>query len=127
MFSVVEAVLLRPLPYPDAGDLAVLNHRDLRTGITKEFIAIGDFVDLAARQTAFEQLAPYGGVRATIFSTSEPLPVRGLIAGPGLFDTLRVQPSLGRFFTPEEGGPARRRWRCSATTCGSAASARIRR
>src|SRR5688572_13628528 len=105
VFSVIEAVLLRPLPYPDAGALAVLNHRDLRTGITKEFVAIGDFVDLAARQTAFEQLAPYGGVRATIVSTSEPLAVRGLIAGPGLFDILRVQPSLGRFFRPEEGRP----------------------
>ncbi len=105
VFSVIEAVLLRPLPYPEAGALAVLNHRDLRTGITKEFVAIGDFVDLAARQTAFEQLAPYGGVRATIVSTSEPLVVRGLIAGPGLFDILRVQPSLGRFFTPEEGRP----------------------
>ena len=46
IFAVVEAVLLRTLPYEDAGALVTLNHRDLRTGITKEFIAIGDYVDL---------------------------------------------------------------------------------
>ena len=60
VFAVVEAVLLRPLPYASADDLVILNHRDKRTGITKEFIAIGDYVDLAGRQTAFESLAAYG-------------------------------------------------------------------
>jgi hypothetical protein len=41
VFAVVESVLLRPLPYADAENLLILNHRDRRTGITKEFIAIG--------------------------------------------------------------------------------------
>ena len=50
VFAVVEAVLLRPLPYAEADQLVILNHRDERTGITKEFIAIGDFIDLAARR-----------------------------------------------------------------------------
>jgi predicted permease len=99
VFSVIEAVLLRPLPYAAADDLALLQHRDLRTGITKGFVAIGDFVDLAARQTAFEQLAAFGGVNATIVSTQEPLHVTGLLAGPGLLETLRVAPVLGRTFT----------------------------
>src|SRR5215217_5409962 len=56
VFAVVDAVLLRPLPYPDADRLVILNHRDKRTGITKEFIAIGDYVDLVSRQRAFESL-----------------------------------------------------------------------
>jgi len=50
VFAVVEAVLLRALPYQDASALVTINHRDQRSGITKEFIAIGDYVDLAARQ-----------------------------------------------------------------------------
>src|SRR5688572_10695680 len=46
LFAVVEAVLLRPLPVADADNLVVLKHRALATGITKEFIAIGDLLDL---------------------------------------------------------------------------------
>ena len=57
VFAIVNAALLRPLPYPDASQLVLLQHRDRRTGITKEFIAIGDFVDLRARQRSFESLA----------------------------------------------------------------------
>ena len=49
VFAVVNAVLLRPLPYADAERLVLLEHRDRRTGITKEFIAMGDYVDLHAQ------------------------------------------------------------------------------
>jgi hypothetical protein len=60
VFAVVEGVLLRPLPYVNADELVILNHRDKRTGITKEFIALGDYIDLAAQQSAFETLTTYG-------------------------------------------------------------------
>ena len=60
VFAVVNAALLRPLPYPDADRVVVLEHRARRTGITKEFIAIGDFADLRGRQRSFESLAAYG-------------------------------------------------------------------
>ena len=68
VFAVVEAVLLRPLPYVDADRLAIVKHRDQRTGLTKQDVAIGDFVDLAARQSVFESMAgirkrPGTGVR----------------------------------------------------------------
>ena len=66
VFAVVEAVLLRPLPYADADQLVILNHRDKRTGITKEFIAIGDYVDLVGRQGAFESIAAYGRGQTSI-------------------------------------------------------------
>jgi putative ABC transport system permease protein len=96
VFAVVESVLLRPLPYPDADRLLILNNRDRRTGITKEFIAIGDYVDLAERQTTVEALVAYGSGQATIFGDDEPVRVSALSAAPGLFETLRVSPALGR-------------------------------
>src|SRR6185312_11106917 len=61
LFAVVEAVLLRPLPFEQADRLVVLRHRDLQTGLTKPDIAIGDFVDLRMRQQSLESLAAYGG------------------------------------------------------------------
>src|SRR4051812_34211513 len=67
LFAVVEAVLLRPLPYPEAEALVVLRHRDVPTGLTKPDIAIGDFLDLRARQHALESLAGFSGFQATLF------------------------------------------------------------
>src|SRR4029078_12912244 len=67
VFAVVNAALLRPLPYPDAERLGQLQHRDRRTGITKEFVAIGDFVDLRARQQSFVSLGAFGGGGNTDF------------------------------------------------------------
>jgi putative ABC transport system permease protein len=80
VFAVVEAVLLRPLPYRDADTLVILNHRDQRTGAAKEFIAIGDYVDLAAQQSAFESIGAYGGRQATVFEMGEPFRASALLA-----------------------------------------------
>ena len=102
VFAVVNAALLRPLPYPDAERLLIVEHRDRRTGITKAFIAIGDFVDLRARQRSFESLAAFGTDRATVFGDGEPFEVAVLQATSDLLDTLRMRPSLGRALTPDD-------------------------
>ena len=80
LFAVVEAVLLRPLPYPGADELVIVKHRDRATGISKEFIAMGDFLDLRARQQSLEGLVGYGGFQATLIGDGEPLRVDGLSA-----------------------------------------------
>ena len=102
VFAVVEAVLLRPLPYVDADRLVVLNHRDKRTGITKEFIAIGDYVDLASRQSAFEAIRSYNRGQSSIVDRDEPYRVNLLAASPGLLEMMRVRPVLGRSFRADD-------------------------
>jgi putative ABC transport system permease protein len=98
VFAVVEAVLLRPLPYENASGLVIVNHRDLRTGVTKEFIAVGDYVDMTQRQKVFDQLIGYGSVQTTIYGEGEPYQVDVLQAEPGLFEMLRLRPAAGRAF-----------------------------
>jgi putative ABC transport system permease protein len=102
VFAVVDAVLLRPLPYAASEELAIVNHRDVRTGITKEFIAIGDYVDIVERQTAFAAVAGYGSGRLTLYDGGEPLQVGVLSMAPGLFDVLGVHPQLGRVIGAED-------------------------
>jgi predicted permease len=102
VFAVVEAVLLRPLPYATAEDLVILNHRDKQTGITKEFIAIGDYVDLVRRQTTFESLSAYGRGQTAIVDRDQPYRVDVLGSGPGLLEILRVRPVLGRTIAEED-------------------------
>jgi putative ABC transport system permease protein len=105
LFAIVEAVLLRPLPYADAGTLAMVRHRDTRTGITKEFIAIGDFVDLRTRQRGLASFAGYGGFNSTFIGEGDPLRVEGLVATSELFDVLDVKPRLGRMFEARDVRP----------------------
>ena len=102
LFAIVEAVLLRPLPYSNAERLAITRHRDTRTGITKEFIALGDFVDLRTRQRSFATFAGFGGFNSTLIGAGDPVRVEGLGATFELFDVLGVQPALGRMFEANE-------------------------
>ena len=74
VFALVEAVLLRPLPYDNAEELVVVRHRDTRTAITKEFIAIGDWVDLARRQSSFQSFGAYGTFAATVYGEGRSVP-----------------------------------------------------
>ena len=71
VFALVNAVLLRPLPYPESDRLVLLEHRDRRTGLTKEFIAIGDYVDLRTRVSS-----PSNLLQATAATGWSSLPTR---------------------------------------------------
>ena len=102
VFAIVNAALLRPLPLTDADRLFVVRHHDRRTGISKDFVAIGDFVDLRARQRSFETLAGWGASRATIYGDGEPFDVAVLEATPDLLASLRVEAALGRPLMPDD-------------------------
>jgi putative ABC transport system permease protein len=102
LFAVVEAVLLRPLPVTNAGEIVILRHRDTNTGLTKEFLATGDLIDLKARVQTLQNLTEYGGVQATLFEGEEPTRLAGLSATPAVFDILQVQPALGRLISAED-------------------------
>lgn len=105
VFAIVNAVLLRPLPYPDADRLVIIEHRDRRTGITKDFIAVGDFSDMRARQDAFESLAGYGTFRTVVYGEREPEDAAALLATAELLETLRMRPVAGRAIEPDDTRP----------------------
>ena len=100
LFAVVEAALLRPLPFDRAGELVVLRHRSLETGLTKPHIALGDFMDLRQRQRSLESLAADGGFQSTLYGHGEPRLVEGAAVTPDALDALRVKPVLGRLLQP---------------------------
>lgn len=102
LFAVVEAVLLRPLPVTNAGEIVILRHRDTNTGITKEFLAVGDLIDLKARVQTLQNLTEYGNVQTTMFEGEEPTRLAGLAATPALLDMLAVQPALGRLLSADD-------------------------
>ncbi len=108
LFALVEAVLLRQLPYADAEALAIVRHRDARTGISKDFIAMGDFVDLRARQRTLQPFAGFGGFSSSLLGEGETLRVEGLAATPEIFAVLGATLARGRPFEDadvREGAP----------------------
>ena len=106
IFSVVNAVLLRPLPFPESERLVRLSEagRDWSDGP----ISYPNFVDWKAHQTAFEQLGLYRTANYTLTGTGDPLRVSAGEIAADVLAALRVQPALGRVFTANEdkaGGP----------------------
>jgi putative ABC transport system permease protein len=102
VFSVVEAVLLRPLPYPAADRLVIINHRDARTGITKEFVPTADYLEMVARQRAFDRIGAYGSNSATVFGVGDPYRARGFFASSGALDALGYRAAVGRALEPTD-------------------------
>jgi putative ABC transport system permease protein len=102
LFAVVEAVLLRPLPVTDAERLVVIKYHQTTTGITKEFLGVGDLIDLKERQQTLEQLAPYSSFQATLYGDDEPMRVEGFGATPEGLAALRVEPAMGRIFNTDD-------------------------
>jgi predicted permease len=103
VFSVIESVLLRPLPYPEANELAIVWQNDRATGTVRESASTADYWDYVERSRAFEALAMYGTGPAVLARPgAEPLQLRTAIATPNLPDVLGIQMQLGRGFTDAE-------------------------
>ncbi len=103
IFSVVDGVLLRSLPYPDADQLVALrevNAADKRIAFTEP-----NFLDLRERSRTLEAVAEYGGGLATVTGGSEPARANTFRASSDFFRVLGIQPFLGRTFAVEESKP----------------------
>ena len=105
VFTVVEAVLLRPPPYDHPDEIVVLQHRDRRTQITKEFLAIGDYYDLQAQASSFASMGSHGGGETSIVTEGEPIRVRNLSLAPGAFRALRPPVVVGRGIEDSDARP----------------------
>ncbi len=103
IFGVVNAVLLKPLPYPDPERLVVIWETE-PSGPGELFPDTGpDFLDWQARNHVFEGMAAITVSGATLTGTGEPVQLRGLDISPNVFQVLGFQPLQGRTFTPDEG------------------------
>ncbi len=105
VFTVVEAVLLRPLPYPDGDRLVTINHRDVRTGLSKEYLGLGDYIDMVEQQKSFSVMGAYGTAEATVYEANEPYRVSAMLATSAALQALQLQPILGRSIQPEDNLP----------------------
>jgi len=108
IFTVVNAILLNPLPVKDAGTLVEVDTIDSKTRVTqanttKLGVSYPNFQDYARDSQAFAGIACFVGPAPLTWSNGvEPKQVQGELASANYFDVLGVKPAAGRFFFPDE-------------------------
>ncbi|MGH9839011.1 MAG: ABC transporter permease, partial [Blastocatellia bacterium] len=105
IFSVVNAVLIRALPYGDADRLVMVWEKSQRRD--QNVINLGNFFDWKARNNVFEDMAAFADFRTNLTGSGDPVELPAQIATGNLFAVLGVQAMLGRTFTPEDGQPGK--------------------
>ena len=111
IFSIVNTVLLRPLPFDDADRLVRLFHVPPQAtfpGIPRFALSPANFYDWQREATAFEGMALYRGRSFTLTGSGAPRSINVATVGAGFFDVLRVRPAQGRVFRPDEDAPGAR-------------------
>jgi putative ABC transport system permease protein len=104
MFSVVNRLLLKSLPYRDAGRLVQLS--ETAPDFETIDLPFRDFAAWRAEAISFESMAAFDDARFVLMEeTAEPTRIEGALASASLFDVLGVTPALGRYFTADEERP----------------------
>ena len=106
IFSVVNAVLLRPLPFDNPDRLVQIWHvppAKSFPGIKKFSLSPANFLDWKQRNSSFESMAVYRRGMFTMTGTGEPQRVPGSPVGAQFFSILRAKPLMGRTFTDDDG------------------------
>ncbi|HVY71668.1 MAG TPA: ABC transporter permease, partial [Verrucomicrobiae bacterium] len=103
IFSVVDAVLLRPLAYPDSRELVWLAERgpDWSGGS----LSYPNFADWKHQQSVFEKFGVYSGNNFALAGAGEPVRLAGALVSAEVFAALRTQPEIGRVFGEDEDKP----------------------
>ena len=106
IFSVVNAVLLRPVPFTDMDRIAMVWETDRNTGTNREPASLPDIIDMRERSRQFASFAALAAAERTITRREgEPARVPILFASHELLPLLGIRPSHGRVFTPAEDVP----------------------
>ena len=107
IFSVVNGVLLKPLPYPSPDRLAVLWLRSPGINIPEDWPSPGQFIDVRAENRSFQEMSISQGRSGTLLGREQPERVELLLTSSSLFNLLGARPLHGRLLLPEDDVPGK--------------------
>jgi predicted permease len=110
IFSVVNGLLLRPLPYPESEQIVDVWHTPPQQsfpGLDRFSVSPANYLDWKAQSNAFEQMAIYTYTGLSLSTSNDPLPLIGAAVSSDFFSVLRTNAMQGRTFTPDEEQPGR--------------------
>lgn len=102
IFSIVDALLLKPLPYPNSGRLVSIRNVETKLGQDDEGTTVPDYLDQRAQASSLENAAVYQYASVNLQGSGTPERLIVARATPSLFPTLGTQPLLGRAFSEDE-------------------------
>ncbi|HET7220688.1 MAG TPA: ABC transporter permease [Vicinamibacterales bacterium] len=107
IFSVVNALLLKPLPYPDPERLAILWLRSPGINIPQDWPSPGQYIDVQTENRSFQEMSISQGRSGTLLGFEQPERVEALLTSSSLFHLLGARPLHGRLLLPEEDQPGK--------------------
>jgi putative ABC transport system permease protein len=105
IFTLVNAVLLRPLPFPEPGRLVFIWEETSMFGLKDSVVALGNYTEWRARSRSFEKMGALEQRLCALSGSGETLQVNCSLVTASLFDTLGVRPAMGRLFRDDEDKP----------------------
>ena len=108
IFSFVNGIMLRPLPYPESERLVLVDETAFKRGSPSMNVSYPNFLDWREQNHSFEDIGCYstgGFIIAPGAGGNEPEQLKGAFVTQGLFEILGVTPILGRTFTADEDQP----------------------
>jgi len=106
VFSVVDTILLRPLPFQEPGRLVWLATNGGKGGLSNQTYTVSAFEEFQRHNRSFQAVTSYqtffNSVQYKLIGRGDPLPIVGVQVAENFFPLLGVEPSLGRLFTPAE-------------------------
>ncbi len=107
IFSVVDALLLRPLPYPHADRLAAVWLHSPAIGILRDWPSPGEYIDVQNENHSFEVMALAQGRNFVLTGRDQPVRIGGMRTQSSLLEMLGARPRLGRLLLPEDDRPGK--------------------
>jgi len=107
IFSVVNALLIKPLPFPEPERIVALWDKVPSRGVERNEVTVANYLDWRAQNRTFEQLGMYRWWSTNLTGADSPERVQGFQVTPNFLDIVNVKPILGRGFSAEEDQPGK--------------------
>ncbi|HEV2462797.1 MAG TPA: ABC transporter permease [Acidobacteriaceae bacterium] len=106
VFSVVNTILLRPLPFPNSQQLVRIVEKNPQSGESSKTYTADATQDFQQQNHSFQSVSGYFAFTSPnnfkLSGSGQPTPATGILVADGFFETLGIQPAIGRLFRPEE-------------------------
>ncbi|MCU1267458.1 MAG: hypothetical protein JWM21_3776 [Acidobacteria bacterium] len=107
IFSAVNALLLRPLPFPELDHVVTIWDKVPSRGVVHNEVAMANYLDWRAQNHSFDQLALYRWWSANLTGVEPPERIQGFLVTANFLDALGMKPVMGRNFSEEENQPGK--------------------
>ena len=125
IFSVVNALLIKPLPFPELERVVAVWETQPSRGVLRNEASMANYLDWRSQNQTFEQMGLYRWWSASLTGIDTPERIQGFLVTGNFLDVLKVKPVLGEALRQMKLNPVRIQLQFSHMDCGNAASAAI--